>query len=64
MVALHVSQKLGFPYWVPRTQIAEVRLLRITDQEADNAKGLLADAPDTARRHGFGALVAQAEALA
>jgi hypothetical protein len=64
MEALDVSQKLGFAYWIPRTQIAEVRLLRNTDQEADKAKGLLADAPDTARQHGFRALVAQAEALA
>jgi tetratricopeptide (TPR) repeat protein len=62
--ALHVSQKLGFPYWIARTQIAEVRLLRKTDQEADKAKGLLADALHTARQHGFGALVEQAEALA
>ena len=62
--ALDVSQKLGFPYWIARTQIAEVRLLRKTDREADKAEGLLADALDTARRHGFGALVEQAEALA
>jgi tetratricopeptide (TPR) repeat protein len=62
--ALHVSQKLGFPYWIARTQIAEVRLLRKRDQEADKAEGLLAKALDTARQHGFGALVEQAEALA
>jgi hypothetical protein len=62
--ALKVSQKLGFPYWIARTQIAEVRLLRKRNREAARAHGLLTDALDTARHHGLGALVEQAEALA
>jgi hypothetical protein len=62
--ALDVSRKLGFPYWIARTQIAEVRLLRETDRDADKAEGILADALGTARHYGLGALVAQAEALA
>jgi hypothetical protein len=61
--ALDVSQKLGFPYWIARTHIAMARLLRATDQPRE-AESSLATALDSARQHGFGALVEQAEALA
>jgi hypothetical protein len=61
--ALNVSQRLGFPYWIARTQIANVRFLRETHQP-HGAKGMLGDALDLARQHRFGALVEQAEALA
>jgi class 3 adenylate cyclase/tetratricopeptide (TPR) repeat protein len=61
--ALAVSQELGFPYWIARTQIAKARLLLKTDQP-QGAESLLGDALDSARRHGLGALVEEAEALA
>jgi tetratricopeptide (TPR) repeat protein len=60
--ALNLSQKLGFPYWIARTQIAKARLLREMDQ-THRAERLLGDALGSARQHGFGALVEQAEAL-
>jgi hypothetical protein len=61
--ALEVSQKLGFPYWIARTQIAQACFLRETARP-HGAEGLIWDALDAARQHGFGALVEQAEALA
>jgi hypothetical protein len=61
--ALHVSQGLGFPYWIARTQIAMARLFREMDQ-GHRAARLLGNGLDAARQHGFGALVEQAEALA
>jgi hypothetical protein len=61
--ALDVSQRLGFPYWIARTQIANARFLREI-QQPHGAKGLLGNALQVAREHGFGALVEQAEALA
>jgi hypothetical protein len=61
--ALEVSQKLGFPYWIARTQIAKARFLRELDQPR-STENLLGDALAAARQHGFGALVEQAEALA
>ena len=61
--ALDVSQKLGFPYWIARTQIARARFLREMDQP-QSVERLLGDALDVAKRHGFGALVEQGEALA
>jgi tetratricopeptide (TPR) repeat protein len=60
--AVDLSQKLGFPYWIARAQIAKARLLRRTDPQG--AESLRGNAVDAARRHGFGALVEQAEALA
>jgi hypothetical protein len=61
--ALDVSQRLGFPYWIARIQIATARLLRDMDQR-HRAESLGGDALRSARQHGFGALVEQAEALA
>jgi class 3 adenylate cyclase/tetratricopeptide (TPR) repeat protein len=61
--ALKMSERLQSPYGIARTQIAKVFLLRETNPESGQAQGLLVSALDTARQHGFGALVEQAEAV-
>jgi class 3 adenylate cyclase/tetratricopeptide (TPR) repeat protein len=62
--ALDIGQRLRSPYWVTRTQVAEARLLREVNQDAHRAETLLANALATARQHGFGVLVEQAQRLA
>jgi hypothetical protein len=62
--ALGVSKRLESPYWIARTQIAQAHLLRTANQgHVGKVESLLAGALGTARQHGFGALVEQAEAL-
>ena len=60
--ALDISHKLDSPYWIARTQIEWARLLRKPGPE-DRAKAesMRESALRTARRHGFGAMVEQAE---
>jgi class 3 adenylate cyclase len=62
--ALDISQRLDSPYFIARTQIEWARLLSEGGPEdARKAETMLGSALSTARRHGFGALIEQAEAL-
>jgi class 3 adenylate cyclase len=59
--ALDISHKLDSPYWIARTQIEWARLLRERGEDRAKAESMRESALRTARRHGFGALVEQAE---
>ncbi|HEY6427397.1 MAG TPA: tetratricopeptide repeat protein, partial [Acidimicrobiales bacterium] len=61
--ALDVSRRLESPYWIARTQIEQARLLRDANRGSEDAESLLASALDTARQHGFGAMIQQVELL-
>ena len=62
--ALHVSQKLGSPYWIARTQFAWARLDRKAGSDkAGRAETMLADALHSAERRRFGALVEQIDGI-
>jgi class 3 adenylate cyclase len=62
--SLEVSQKLGSPYWIARTQCAWAELdLKAGVKPTGRAEPMLSDALVSARRYGFGALVERIEAL-
>jgi hypothetical protein len=62
--SLEVSQKLGSPYWIARTQCEWAELdLKAGAKSTGRAERMLSDALASAQRYGFGALVERIEAL-
>ena len=59
--AVEISEKLESPYWIARTQIEWAQLDRKVGATG-RAESKLAEALESAQRHGFGALVEQIEA--
>jgi class 3 adenylate cyclase len=60
--AHELSQKLGSPYWIARTEIAWALMCRMAGSDAaDGADEMLAKGVAAARLHGFGGLVEMAE---
>ena len=64
--AKSIALRMGAPYWVADATVATARVLRSRGRAADDAEisRLVADARATARRGGYGRVLAQCDLMA